>query len=378
MLRLFKSLGLFFFFLFSFSKFALAEDISITTYYPSPYGSYRELRSARMAIGDNYIDPVAFTWEVTDGDGGEVDFQADLVVQGNVGMGTANPQGPLQVQLPAWTNRDNDSQHVILSNATDLNAGLRFGFSRASMLGSVNVLNPGVAWGNLILQDGGGSVGIGTTTPGAYKLNVNGDAYVGGANGVTATKFRDLDPTYFLDSDPGSNTGFSANIRGNMILGGNPFNNSTKLDITGSGGNPSWCIYMRNSTVGMQIEDVNTGIYVTAADTGINAVGNTWYGVSGTGAYAGVYAGSSSGFGIWAEGPSKLSGYFRRGAVVIDPAGATIPNSVSTTYGLDVRGSVKANSYVSADGSVGITQDITAGGCTLRVKNGLVMGFSCP
>jgi len=220
MLKFFRICGFLSCFLFSFFQLSFAEDITITTYYPSPFGNYRELRAARIAVGDTYIDGAAFTWENVNGDGGEVDFQADLVVEGNVGMGMANPQGPLQVQLPAWTNRDTDSQHVILSNAADLNAGLRFGFNRASMIGSVNVLNPGVAWGNLILQDDGGNVGIGTTAPGAYKLNVNGNVYVGG--------------------------------------------------------------------------------------------------------------------------------------------------------------SIKGNSYVSSDGSAGITQDITAGGCTIRVKNGLIVGFSCP
>jgi len=375
---LLKNVGLLSFLLFFSSNFSFAEDITITTYYPSPYGSYRELRSARMAIGDNYIDGVAYTWEAVDGDGGEVDYRADLVVEGNVGIGTASPQGPLQVQLPAWTNRETDSQHVIFSNVTDLNAGLRFGFNRASMLGLVNVLNPGVAWGNLILQDGGGSVGIGTISPGAYKLNVNGNTYVGGVNGVTATIFRDLNTNYFLDPDPGSDTGFSGNIRGNMLLGGNSYSGLTKLDITGSGGNPSWCIYMRNSSVGMQADNVSTGLSVTASDTGVRAVGNTWYGVSGIGNYAGVYAGSSSGFGIYAEGPGKLSGYFRRGAVVIDPGGSTIPNSVSTTYGLDVKGSIKGNSYVSSDGSVGITRTVSAGGCTTTIKNGLITNFTCP
>ncbi|MFA5150875.1 MAG: tail fiber domain-containing protein [Candidatus Omnitrophota bacterium] len=67
----------------------LAEDtLTITTYYPSPYGVYREMRSQRMAIGDSYIDHDNYTWEESDGDGGEIDYAADLVVEGNVGIGT--------------------------------------------------------------------------------------------------------------------------------------------------------------------------------------------------------------------------------------------------------------------------------------------------
>ncbi len=32
------------------------ESISITTYYPSPYGSYNELTTNKMKIGANYSD----------------------------------------------------------------------------------------------------------------------------------------------------------------------------------------------------------------------------------------------------------------------------------------------------------------------------------
>jgi len=49
------------------------------------------MRSQRLAIGDNYIDNPDYTWEEENGDGGEIDYLADLVVEGNVGIGTTNP-----------------------------------------------------------------------------------------------------------------------------------------------------------------------------------------------------------------------------------------------------------------------------------------------
>ncbi|MFA5150556.1 MAG: tail fiber domain-containing protein [Candidatus Omnitrophota bacterium] len=77
---------------------SLAEDtLTITTYYPSPYGVYREMRSQRMAIGYNYIDNPDYTWEEENGDGGEIDYLADLVVEGNVGIGTTAPGQKLDV-----------------------------------------------------------------------------------------------------------------------------------------------------------------------------------------------------------------------------------------------------------------------------------------
>jgi hypothetical protein len=103
-----------------------------------------------------------------------------LLVEGKVGIGTTAPTGPFQVQLPVWTDRDTDSQHVIFSNSMDVNYGIRFGFTGTGGYGVINVLNPAVGWGNLILQEDGGSVGIGTTSPGTYKLNVAGDTLMGG------------------------------------------------------------------------------------------------------------------------------------------------------------------------------------------------------
>jgi len=56
------------------------ESITITTYYPSPYGSYRQLAADQIAIGSTYRNP-------TYADG-------SLYVQDNVGIGTTSPQTP--------------------------------------------------------------------------------------------------------------------------------------------------------------------------------------------------------------------------------------------------------------------------------------------
>ncbi len=44
MSRLLKSICLILFFLFLCTTFVFAEEITITTYYPSPYGSYNEIK----------------------------------------------------------------------------------------------------------------------------------------------------------------------------------------------------------------------------------------------------------------------------------------------------------------------------------------------
>ena len=47
---------------FAFTLLA-QETLTLTTYYPAPYGVYVELRSKRMAIGNNYFDPSAYPWK---------------------------------------------------------------------------------------------------------------------------------------------------------------------------------------------------------------------------------------------------------------------------------------------------------------------------
>ena len=90
--------------LFTLPALLLAEDtLTITTYYPSPYGVYREMRAQRMAIGDDYIDGTNYTWEGSDGDGGTIDYQADLVVEGSVGIGTANPNASAILDISSTT-----------------------------------------------------------------------------------------------------------------------------------------------------------------------------------------------------------------------------------------------------------------------------------
>ncbi|MDD5154888.1 MAG: tail fiber domain-containing protein [Candidatus Omnitrophica bacterium] len=75
--------------------FAADESITVTTYYPSPYGVYREMRAQRMAVGDNYVSGSSYCWGGTCTN--TIDTDADLVVEGNVGIGTVTPGAKLSV-----------------------------------------------------------------------------------------------------------------------------------------------------------------------------------------------------------------------------------------------------------------------------------------
>ena len=82
MKKLFLSLGL----IVINCSVLFAEEITITTYYPSPYGSYNDLTANQMKIGSTYS-------------GSGIAFEPNgLLVEGNVGIGTNNPQARLDVQ----------------------------------------------------------------------------------------------------------------------------------------------------------------------------------------------------------------------------------------------------------------------------------------
>ena len=85
-------------FLLTSNPSALAEDITITTYYPAPYGVYREIRSQRMAVGDTYYDSSQHCWPGGPCTFPDIDADADLIIEGNVGIGTVNPGEKLTVE----------------------------------------------------------------------------------------------------------------------------------------------------------------------------------------------------------------------------------------------------------------------------------------
>ncbi|MDD5080190.1 MAG: hypothetical protein PHH68_07740 [Candidatus Omnitrophica bacterium] len=83
-----KVIILFFIILVSISGvrlFAADETITLTAYYPIPYGSYSALVSDQMKIGATYSGS------------GIITADNNLLVEGNVGIGTPNPTQKLDV-----------------------------------------------------------------------------------------------------------------------------------------------------------------------------------------------------------------------------------------------------------------------------------------
>ena len=189
--------------LMSISFSQTPEQITLTTYYPSPQGSYVELRARRAAIGDNFISPT-YCWAPA-ACANVIDANADLVVEGNVGIGIENPVARLEVSDGTTVN-SYQRMFVVHGNSggtlhtaafyNNLNYGLVLGAEDSDQFGSIDAgqfVNGELATvGNLILEREGANVGIGIRVPTA-KLHVWNDT------GYTEIRNENTSPTGGVD-----------------------------------------------------------------------------------------------------------------------------------------------------------------------------------
>ena len=163
MKKMSRIVTLFFFLVLGLGISSIAEEITLTTYYPAPYGAYEELRAKRMAVGTNYLDASTVT---VDDD--------NLIVEGNVGIGTTNPAGAkLKVETSSGvgvhikSDGFGNEQNIHIEN----NVGNVWFLTT---WGDINKFSIGrYMGGNDIVIDTNGNVGIGMTNPTA-TLHVNG------------------------------------------------------------------------------------------------------------------------------------------------------------------------------------------------------------
>ena len=172
MARLAVLISLFLFLGLSLTPSFAQENMTITTYYPSPYGSYKDLTAHSMKIGENYsLSSVPLN-------------PNNLIVEGAVGIGIQAPPRPLHVfaQSPSSMHT---AAFVNMNDPGDSsdNYGIALGAMPGTPYGSIQSAifenNGGAFVGHdwyLILNPLGGNVGVGNLTWPSAKLQVETDS----------------------------------------------------------------------------------------------------------------------------------------------------------------------------------------------------------
>jgi len=148
MFRIFKGIFLVVFFLFFCVSFIFAEDITITTYYPSPFGSYKNLNIYNQ---DESTTPTFFTQALT---------RAGLLITTDYTQDAYTPG----IFWSTTNNAPTRPKAGIYLRETNTGTRMYFGTSNNYGVGITN---------DAVVINESGNVGIGTTSPNS-PLDVGG------------------------------------------------------------------------------------------------------------------------------------------------------------------------------------------------------------
>lgn len=192
---------------------------------------------------------------------------------GNVGIGTTNPTSQLDVASSAssviqvrTTDTTGDTPAVRVGQSNNYYGEL-FYDSTGDYLGLRSV-NNGTPNSGIYFPYASGNVGIGTTDPGAYKLNVSGTTYLGGATTVAGNLVPSANDTYDLGSD--------AARWANIWLGAETLHVGTADADEGEIGYTTSTNVMTvqsNGNLALQASSGNVGIGTTAPAKALNVAG---------------------------------------------------------------------------------------------------------
>lgn len=288
------------------------ESLTITTYYPSPYGSYVELRAKRMAIGDDYISTANADWNAGSTATNKVPSDTDLIVQGNVGIGLINPATELDV----------------FGTNPDVNGAANASVRVTSFYGT----SPS---GQYAGSFGGRAARGSKSSPAALQ---SGDAFaLFGGTGWTGSNWSDNSRAYmrFDTEEAWSSTNQGARIQFSTTPAGGTAT-AAAMVIKGDG------------KVGIGTMTPDTMLHVTGASTGAIKI------VDGNQANGKVLTSNANGVGTWQTSPSgvvKVKGMVSAAGAVAVGTGFTSSIVSTGWYNVTFDTALSATPIVLISGS---------------------------
>lgn len=200
-----------------FSSAVSAEEMTITTYYPSPNGAYDAMNVKRLSVGDTNGDGNVNASDVPSSDG-------YLSVADRLGIGTKTPSSPLYILSTAFPQfrivypggNDPFSIYVDESNSNKVKVWLSPGddFDASSANDYLVIGDYATATEKFWFRGDGvsyfsGNVGIGTTSPTA-KLQIYDGTYSSGFSGYCISLGRNS-WNYIQTTETGSHLAIKTN-----------------------------------------------------------------------------------------------------------------------------------------------------------------------
>jgi hypothetical protein len=300
---------------------------------------------------------------------------------GNVGIGTQSPAFRLDVQnltgggsmrLKGGTANSQGSAYFVTtasSTNTLMAIGDRapiFGGKTDSLVsiytGSGYPLLFDVGGSEKVRIESGGNVGIGTTTPGSYKLNVAGNMFTSGQlilDGIGQTLYRNTtntigfdigllggssDATSYIYQRANADMVFGTNnatrmrlfANGNLFVGSSPTDAGYRLDVNGNTRVTGKIDVTANTSIGQSI--IRSGTVDVAAQV-FNSNGWFLYGAEGANGGA-IFTGSTPYAAVAGSGYNRPLQLATNNTVrmEIDSVGLVGINTVTPTERLDVNG----------------------------------------